>query len=434
MRRELKIGIFMGGALVLLAVFIFIIGDLAMVFRKPGYPIYASFDSASGLERNAVVKMAGVKVGYVAEIGLDGRKARLKLVVASDIRIPGGSKILIATLGLLGEKYVEIMPGESDRSLSAGESLEGAKTVSFDQLGELVVSVGNEVKDMGRTLRGLIDGDTQTRLKGLIDNVSSFSEEISEFLAANKPGLDSGIRDFSKAAQNLDRRMEEIGGEMGKTTAILRSMVEENRETVKADLDKIKDLATRLEESASLLNDILKKIDRGEGTVGKLVQDPGLYSEARSAIQDIKRFSAPVSGMKASADARADYLDKAGKMRGALTFNLWSADGRNFQSQIVRDPREKRFTYSLQGGQRFGGFVPRAGLIESTFGAGLDFYAWDDRVALMFDAFDINRSAGPRLRLSARYSLHKYFHLAAGWDDFGLDSKRQFFVGLGVGR
>ena len=60
MTRETRIGIFVGAALLILAVFIFIVGDLATLFRKPGYPLSVEFTSAAGLEKRAPVKMAGV--------------------------------------------------------------------------------------------------------------------------------------------------------------------------------------------------------------------------------------------------------------------------------------------------------------------------------------------------------------------------------------
>ena len=61
MTRETRIGIFVGAALLILVVFIFIVGDLQTLFRKSGYPLSVEFASAAGLERRAPVKMAGVE-------------------------------------------------------------------------------------------------------------------------------------------------------------------------------------------------------------------------------------------------------------------------------------------------------------------------------------------------------------------------------------
>ena len=85
MKRELRIGIFVGAALLVLAVFIFIVGDLSLMFRKTGYAVTVDFDSAAGLESRAVAKMSGVKIGYIQDIKLLKRKARVTLSIDSGV-------------------------------------------------------------------------------------------------------------------------------------------------------------------------------------------------------------------------------------------------------------------------------------------------------------------------------------------------------------
>ena len=106
MKRELRIGIFVGAALVVMAVFIFIVGDLSLMFRKTGYTVTVDFDSAAGLESRTVVKMSGVKIGYIEDIKLAKRKARVTLSIFAGVEIPKDSKAAAASLGLLGEKYL----------------------------------------------------------------------------------------------------------------------------------------------------------------------------------------------------------------------------------------------------------------------------------------------------------------------------------------
>ncbi|MGD2246136.1 MAG: MlaD family protein, partial [Candidatus Aminicenantes bacterium] len=129
MKREIKIGIFLTAALLLIAIFIFIVGDLGVLFRKPGYPLIVSYDSATGLEKRAVVRMAGVKVGYVRDIRLKRRKAEVELIISSGVFVPEGSRATLASIGLLGEKHIEILPGEGEESLEAGDTIEGVPPV-----------------------------------------------------------------------------------------------------------------------------------------------------------------------------------------------------------------------------------------------------------------------------------------------------------------
>jgi len=78
MRREFKIGIFAAGTLLVLALFIFFVGDLSDLFRKEGYPLYANFESVAGLEKSAVIRIAGVRAGFVKDTWACSGKNTLK--------------------------------------------------------------------------------------------------------------------------------------------------------------------------------------------------------------------------------------------------------------------------------------------------------------------------------------------------------------------
>ncbi len=108
MKREAKIGIFLAGAFLIIAVFIFVAGDMSTWFRRPGYELSALFPSSTGLEKHAAVRLAGVKVGYVKDIRLEQRKARVVLTIWPKYQVPRGSRATLASIGLVGERYIEI--------------------------------------------------------------------------------------------------------------------------------------------------------------------------------------------------------------------------------------------------------------------------------------------------------------------------------------
>ena len=115
-RMELKVGVFVFMGLVILAVFVFSIGQ----FRTwtQGYEISGIFNFSNGVKVGAPVRLAGVDVGEVKDADLffseeeQKDKVRIRIWVRSKVKIPADSMILVNTLGLLGEKYVEIMPGK----------------------------------------------------------------------------------------------------------------------------------------------------------------------------------------------------------------------------------------------------------------------------------------------------------------------------------
>ncbi len=123
----------------------------------------------------------------------------------------------------------------------------------------------------------------------------------------------------------------------------------------------------------TLLNKSLDKIQKGEGSVGKAVNDEGLYNEAQGAVRSVRKIADTVSSLRPTLDVRGEYLARSRFLKGFLGVGLWYKNTAFVLAQAVRGQDPDRFTYSAQGGMRFGGFAPRAGIIESRFGAGLDY-------------------------------------------------------------
>ncbi|MFZ2054108.1 MAG: MlaD family protein [Candidatus Aminicenantales bacterium] len=433
MTREAKIGIFLGGTILIVAALIFIVGDMSTWFKKPGYNLIAYFPSVTGLEKRAAVRLAGVKIGYVREIKLAERKAQLVLNISPQFKVPRGSKAAMASLGLIGEKYIEITPSEETAYLAPGDTLEATAAVSFDQLGVLLLSIGEEIKGVSQSLRQITGEESQRNLQGILRNLNSFAEELDGFLEENRGELQTGIRGASQAVNEFDRTVGVVSKSLDETIRLVKEIAQENRESIQSNLGKIDELLYEIEQSVRLLRNTLEKIDRGEGTVGRLVQDPKLYQEARETVGRVKQTVEPLRRLRATGHFRGDYLNETQKVRGAVSAAFYLTPRSFLLGQIVDDPRRERFVYSAQAGLRFGALTPRAGIIESEFGAGVDLLALGDRLMFSLEGFDFRRDGGPRLRLATQFALLRYLHLVLGVDDLGSDSRREVFFGLGLG-
>jgi len=433
MKREAKIGIFLAGTFLIVAVFIFVAGDMSTWFRRPGYELSALFPSSTGLERHAAVRLAGVKVGYVKDIRLEQRKARVVLTIWPKYQVPRGSRVTLASIGLVGERYIEISPSEQADFMQPGETIEASVSVSFDQIGGLAASIGDELKAVSRSIREMTDEEARKNLSGILRNLSALTEELGQFVAANKGELQAGIREASRAVREFDQKIGTVSVSLDETIRAVRTIAAENEESIKSSLRKLEDVLTELQESVRLLRNSLERIDRGEGTVGKLVQDPKLYEEARETVGTVKKAVEPLRQVRAAGSFRADYLNETGKYRGTISAAFYLTPRSFLLGQIVDDPRREGFLYTAQAGARLGAFAPRAGIIESEFGAGVDFLALGDRWVFSLEGFDFERDGGPRFRLSSQFALLKYVHLVLGIDDFGSDSRREVYFGLGLG-
>jgi phospholipid/cholesterol/gamma-HCH transport system substrate-binding protein len=433
MKREVKIGIFLAGVMIIAAGFIFIVGDLAVLFKKPGYELSVFFPSATGLENRAAVRLAGVKIGYVGDIRLAERKAQVILKISPEYQIPRGSLASLASLGLIGERYIEIKPSEEKTFCAPGERLEPAPSSGFDQLGDQLLSIGDEIKEVSRSLRRITNEESQKNMQEILQNLNSFTRDLEGFLRASRNDLQTGIRGASETAQQLNQRVGEVSKGLGETVGLIKEIAEENRGNLKLDLEKISSLLSEVEESLRLLRDSLEKIKKGEGTIGRLVQDPSLYEEAEETLGTVKKAVEPLGTMRAVGHFRADYLGRTQKTKTYLSAGFYLSPRAFLLGQVVEDPRLGRFTYSAQAGVRFGPLRPRAGIIESEFGAGVDCLALRDRLSLSLEGYDFRRDGGLRLRFTTQYALLSFVHLILGVDDLGLERKREVYFGLGLG-
>ena len=432
MKREIRIGLFLTGAFVILAVIIFIVGDLAEAFRKPGYILNVQLRSALGLEKSSDVKMAGIKIGYVKDIVLDQRRARVVMNIYPRFSVPRGSRATLASLGLLGERFMEIVPGGEPEYMAPGESMDGLPTVSFDQIGTLFLSIGDEIKQLSASLKEVLGKDSETGLKQTLRNLSSLTAELNTFLVENRGGLKDTVQNVSKAVEDVSLRLGEVSDNIDKAVAEYAALAGENRGGVKRNLDKIGELLEEIGKAVDVLNESMEKIKKSEGSLGKLVNDPGLYDEVEDAVTDVRKIVNPFASVRAGVELQGDYYGSSNLLKGSLGISLRSGD-KFLLAAVTHNPWRDRFVYSLQGGLRWGKLAPRAGIIESELGAGVDYYALKDRLAVGVEGFDFNRNPGPRFRLYGKYYAGKSVFLVAGIDDFTLASGREVFFGLGVG-
>jgi phospholipid/cholesterol/gamma-HCH transport system substrate-binding protein len=433
-RQEIKIGLFIAMTMVILALFIFVVGDFSTLFRRKGYPLYAYFDSVAGLEKKTVVRMAGVKVGYVQDIRLKGNQAEVELNIGSSVKISRDSQATLASLGLLGEKYVEILPGEEDSMVVPGGSIGSIPPVSFDQLGVMLASIGEEIQSTSKTLKELLgDEDTRSNLRQTFHNLAAFSSELNDFFTKNKGSISQNLERSAQAIQDFNNNITDVSTEVDELVRLIKDAVEENRGSFQENLKRISELIDKIEESLTHLNNSLERINKGEGTLGKLIQEPELYEKTDKAVNQIQKMVTPVSSLHLDMDLRAEYFGESNLVRSTISLGFWPVQDKFVLGQLTHNPWEDKFTFSLQGGMRWGPLAPRAGILESEFGVGLDYYSLKDRLILTLEGFDFNRRPRPRVRASSSYAVSKVIFFLVGVEDFTLASHREFYFGIRLG-
>ena len=182
-RAEFIVGLFVFFGLCILALFLSSMSG-ARKYRF-GYPVGAVFNFVNGVKSGAPVRFAGVDVGEVREVvflNKDSSPVKVKLVcwVKNDIHIPSDSTVWINTLGIIGEKYIEIMPGKDfAQCLSPGAEIKGIDPVPLHEMLRLskdivsgidegIVRMRNKEGTLGRLL---FDDSLYNSLDELVNDV-----------------------------------------------------------------------------------------------------------------------------------------------------------------------------------------------------------------------------------------------------------------------
>lgn len=180
---ELKVGLFVVTAIMCLVVFIFSISDFS-VFRKGLiYPV--SFHFANGLKKNAPVRVAGVDAGHVRDITVAydvfSRKTNVLIDVWLDgeMRLPDDSRFFINQLGILGEKYLEIMPGTSSVLLAPGMKVFGEDPVAMDEITKTISLAGTKLNSTLDSINsGILSQENKQSLAMTLANIAEISKGI----------------------------------------------------------------------------------------------------------------------------------------------------------------------------------------------------------------------------------------------------------------
>jgi phospholipid/cholesterol/gamma-HCH transport system substrate-binding protein len=282
-RSEMWVGIFVVIGIVLLVLMTMKI-EKFQIGRETGYLLNIYFDSAPGLERSSPVRVAGVHVGDIEKIILEQGKAKVTFRLPQNITLYKDAKAYIKSEGFLGEKYVEISPGNPSypRLDPNGVVEEGAPPVDVEQVLSQVGAIRDDIKDITKPLGDVLKAVDTKKVEGVINNFNRFSSQLTGIADESEKTFQKGTEAFS--------RIGEIGDKVKNGEGTLGKLIAD--ETIYQDAKKTVETAREAAESAKksveTLKNVSEKIEQGEGTLGKLLKDESLYQEVKDTIHSAK--------------------------------------------------------------------------------------------------------------------------------------------------
>ena len=403
------VGLFIFAAIVVFAAIAYQLGSLRLDLAR--YALYTvRFTDASGLVHKSDVKISGVKVGWVDSIHLVSRDmtVHVTLKIPKDYQLYRDAKASLRQEGLLGSKYLEIVPGNSQTG---------------------IIPPGGSL---------LLQLDTSVQMDEVYDTFRTISKRVESLSTA----LQDTAKEVSSLVQSVNERLSSIDIESVASTI---NTVTQTLAEVKAPIERI-----------------TKQIGGGKGSLGKLLTDDTLYQDIKSTSDYARGCIERIRGCSVDLDSYLEILPHhhtnvkwhfdASISPCAPFYGLigltYSRDGfsRSFQTRcgdtLFCCTKEKRdaLRLNLQVGGFYNRFRARVGLIEGTAGVGIDF--WIARNCFQwlttFEAYDFkgnnrfDRDCRAHLKWLNKLYFNSSVYLTAGADDFISKCQRSAFVGLGA--
>jgi phospholipid/cholesterol/gamma-HCH transport system substrate-binding protein len=446
---EAKVGLLVLVGSVILLYMTFAVGKYEFGEKK-GYRVVAMFDSVAGLDAKAAVRMAGVKIGTVEVVELEDSRAKVILRIDPNVKIGRGSEAAVKTMGLLGDKYVDIVPargtvgGRQPRERSGfyqdNERLEVTAAPSdVDRLVTQLSGIADDIKKVTASLSQVFGSQRgEKSMEDILQDLRQTTANIKEFSYALKGDGSELITRLNDLAQNLN------------------GVVNDNKDNLKVTMENVREASKNAELALASIENVTKKIDRGEGTLGKLVNEDSMYSNIDSAAKGLTDYVSRVERLKTTIGFRAEYLFP--KYKNYFTLELKPKESQYYIVELVSDPYAKykqttsvvtppgtttinetyedKLLFSLEFAKRYGNLAFRMGLIESKGGVGGDLFAFDDRVKFSVDFWNFNSTEPHNERVHAKASanvfLSNVLYLNAGYDNILNVDRRAAFIGAGI--
>jgi phospholipid/cholesterol/gamma-HCH transport system substrate-binding protein len=435
MKKEIKIGIFVLAALVIFAYFI-IKTESCSEFLSKGkrYPLLARFATVAGMHTSAPVRLAGVKIGLVEEIGLEGRHAIVRMMIDNRYQLLADARAIISTVGFVGEKYIEIVYKEEFNQpqpavIQPGGEIQTLEPFNLDELKSKFDDIYESVMRITASIDDILsDGKSQESLRASLINLREISDSLRVMTREGGPAA-RAVEGMALIAARLQRTIAQAD----------LLIAAANKEFAGADggiLDDLRAASARIEGISSDLLAVSSDLRQGRGTAGKLLHDEGLYKKiddsvtaVNSLLEDLDRKQRSLSGIRFNYAVHFDYFTRLKKARAALDLGI-STPHFLLMTGVNEDPVNGDPLFTALGGKKISDFTVSAGWIESDFGAALGFSLLRSRLHLDLYAYRLHRERNPLLKTMLRFSLSQNIHLQAGYYDLLRPENREFMVGI----
>ena len=276
-KTELQVGV-----LLVVSFFALILGVAWISGRQPGgdrLVVYALAPEAAAVTQGTPVTLLGVEVGSVRRVWLRQDHVGFELVVTFQGQLPRDTRGEIKTSGFLGANVLALIPGVSTELLASGDTITATPAPG---LNELAGTLGDQAGRVLEQTRMLLSDSLISNVHSAAGSLAAGMEDVQVLLDREATALEELIESLNKAAGEL--------AEAAASPEIDRTLA--NIDTLTTRLAAAGD---DLDSASQSLASILRKVDEGDGTLGKMVNDGELYDRLTAAMENIQVASEEIA-------------------------------------------------------------------------------------------------------------------------------------------
>ncbi len=442
-------------------------GTLLIRSRMPATKIgqdftaWALFRDGSRLAISSPVRIAGVRVGEIADLRVEGDFARVDLRLRNDLDIPYESWITKRAESAFGDSYLEIIPTVADEqgAASARRLKSGEQIIHVEEGG----STDTVLRAIARTMPKIDDGLdtvhdfalngrkwTNATLEPAIENADRWLQEghIDKPIQAADEAVASVEERTGRAADAVARaRADFLGGvdRFNARVVKLRGQIADAKQGMKEGFANARSGMDRVDQPIQDLADVTEAINEGsgadwKGTLGRLVNDPKYAQQIEDFTEDAADAVAGLNRLKSWLGLRAELNVFSHEPRVYFTAEIRARNDKFYEIEIEKGPlgsipqdqlsdvlnapqynRYQQITdsvrYTVQFGKTLFNHVQlRGGIKESTMGIGADILLNNGKLRLENDLFG-SFYRTPRLKIAASVAVFRSIYILGGVDD-----------------
>ena len=424
--------------------------------------VFAYFQDASGLGLKSRVQTAGIAVGEVSDIRLVGTRARVELRIKREVPVKLDAMLSKRSESMLGDYLIDLVPGTEEAAPmpEGGQIVNVMDKTGLDQTFERLNLIAADIQAVTASLREVLGGEQgagnlQTIMKNLVELSATMDSTIGDAGAKlnavleNVEKFSGDVRDIaSDERQNYTQIVENIRGATEDVRGVLATVKQalgSGEGEFKESVSSLKQTLARLDVALQSVESISGKIDRGEGTLGQLINEKELGEDLKTTVADATDFIGRVVGVLTEVTLRSEYHLNQQASKNFLRLRLIPKPDKYYVFEIVDDPRgvseetviqrlppdpdqrelqtqvvtRRSLKFSAQFAKRYYFATLRFGITESTGGVGANLHFLDDALSINVDLFEFSATNKdyPRLKAFANYSLLGHVFFTVGIDD-----------------